>query len=92
MAALSRNKIGAEREVLRDREVHERAAPLRDMRDAALSALVCAHRDYVLAIEQDRATRGNYTRERAQRRCLAGAVRAEESDDLALLYLEIDAV
>jgi len=49
--------VGAEREILLDGEVHEGAAPLRDVRDAALRAGGGRQRGHVIAVEQDRAAR-----------------------------------
>src|SRR6185436_17670441 len=86
-------QIRPEVEVVRDGEVREDAASFGDVRNAARGDDVRLHAGDVLPVERHAApARLQQAGDRAQRRGLARAVRADERDDLALLHLEVDAV
>ncbi len=80
----------AEAQVLLDREVHERAAALRRMRDAELNDVFGGLALERLVFEPNRAGRLDHARDRAQGRCLAGAVGAEDGRDSAPRHAEAD--
>ena len=73
-------QVGADPQVLADGEVAERAAPFRHVGDAEGGDLVGPQAADVLAVEDDAATRADGAADRAERRGLAGAVRAEDAD------------
>src|SRR5204863_630666 len=76
-------------EVLAHRHVREDAPPLRAVRDAHLEHAARAGARDVLALEFDPAARrADDSRDRAQRRGLARAVRADEADELAFFSPE----
>ena len=80
-------------EVLEHGHAREEAPPLRRLRDSHLHDRVRGRVGDVLAAEADRAlARMVEAVDRAQRRRLAGAVRADQRDDLALVHLERDAL
>ena len=80
-------------EVLEHGHPREELAPLGRLRDAARDDVVRRLVGDVLAAEADPAApRMVEPVDRAQRRRLAGAVRAEQCDDLALAHLEGDAL
>src|ERR671923_202811 len=84
--------VGAEPEVLLDRQLREDAATFRHVRDAEPhDALGRRARDRP-ALEGDRARVADETRDGAERRRLAGTVRAENCDDLAFVHGQRDAV
>ena len=84
---------GAEVKVLHDRHLREDAAALRHLRDALLDDLMGADTGDALPQEGDAARLWlQEARDRAQRRRLAGAVRADERDDLAFIDFEADAL
>ncbi len=73
-----------EAEVLGDGQPEEQAAVLGNVRDAELRARARLHASQVLPLEADRAVHGAHQAgDGAERRRLAGAVRAEQRDDLA---------
>src|SRR6185437_14270201 len=84
---------GAHLEVLDDGHPREELAALRRLRDAHLHDVVRRGLRDVLALERDRAlARVVEPVDRAQRRRLARAVRADHRHDLALANLERDAL
>jgi hypothetical protein len=84
--------VGAELEILADRERREDAAASGRGR-AAAHEVVARHAADRRALEEDAArARRDHPRGRGERRRLAGAVGADERDDLARLHLERDAV
>ena len=84
--------VRAHAEVLPDGQLREEAAALGNVRDAgARDRVRLAARDR-LAVEDDLAGLAHDSRDRAQRRRLAGAVGAEQRDDLAFLHRQRDAV
>ena len=78
-----RPRVAAEPQVLDDREIGERSAPLGNVGDARLRDRLgpAAQR---LPVEDDLTAAPHGAGHRAQRRRLAGAVRAEDGDDRAL--------
>ena len=62
------------------------------MRDSGAGGLVGAGTGQLLAGERDLAALPHSAGDGPQRGCLAGAVRAEQSDDLTLLDVQGDAV
>jgi len=81
-----RPRVGAHVEVFEHRHAREDAAALRRLADAHLDAPVRRDAENVLALEADlsRADRP-HPRDRAKRGRLAGAVAADQRDDLALV-------
>src|SRR4051812_45999708 len=80
-------------EVLEDRHAREDPPALGRLRDADLGDGVARQPLDLGAVEDDAAhPRRHDARDRAQRRRLAGAVRADERDDLAFVDLERDAL
>src|SRR5207245_6765128 len=78
--------------ILPQGEVGEDPAPLRRVGKAALDQLVRLHpRDRLLAVEDASSGRLQETGDRPQRGRLAGAVRADEGDDLAFAHFARDA-
>jgi len=69
---------------LRSRELAEDAAALGNVRDPSPRGRLGPARQ-LLAVEDDRAVARHHSRDRAQRRRLAGPVRAEQRDDLSLV-------
>jgi hypothetical protein len=90
-AALVLALEGAHLQVLEHRHTREELPALRRLGDAAGDDVVRLRVRDVVAAEADApAARVVQTVDRAQRRRLAGAVRAEQSDDLGLPNLERD--
>src|SRR4051794_31346517 len=88
VAAKAALRLG-ELEVLADRHAIEQRPALGDERDAAARELVGGDALDALLVEPHRAAdRGEQAGDRRQRRRLAGAVGAEQSDDLAGAHLE----
>ena len=85
-------RVRAEAQVLPHRELGERAAALGHVGDAEARDGVGPARAEPLAGEAELAVAPHRARDRAQRRRLAGAVRAEHGRDLALVDGERDAV
>src|SRR5262249_43918780 len=84
---------GAHLEVLQHGHAREDAAPLRRVGDADRGDGVTGHRLDLAPLEHDPpAARRDDARDRAQRRGLAGAVGADQRDDLALVDLDRDAL
>ena len=84
-------EVRAHLQVLPDRQLAEDAAALGNVRDASPRGRLRAARQ-LLSVEDDRAVARDHARDRAERRRLAGAVRAEQRDDLALVERQRDAV
>ena len=79
-------------QVLGDGERREHAAAARHLRHAARGDLVRRRVGDLAPVEDHRAAVGlDHAGDRLQQRRLAGAVRAEQRDDLALVDLEVDA-
>ena len=79
-------QIGPHVEVLLDRHVREHPPPFRTMRDAERDDLACRAARDVPALEHQLAAGGRQdTGDGAQRRALAGAVGADQRDELARL-------
>src|SRR5205807_5655872 len=90
---VSPEDVAAEPKVLADRQAGKRAAPAGDLHDAAPHDLVGFKAVEARAFERDLAARARKdAADRAQQRRLAGAVDAEQRDDLSLPHLEVDAV
>ena len=86
-------QIRADLQVFKDGEVGEHAPPLRHQCDAAFHHLLRIHAGDVLAVVEDRAAFDrNDAGDGAKRGGFAGAVRADQSDDLALVYAEGNAL
>src|SRR5262249_14994906 len=83
--------VCAQAQVLPDRQLAERSAPLRHVRDADTRGRVGAPRQ-LAALEDHVAVATHGARHRPERRGLAGAVRAEHRDDLPLADVERDSV
>ena len=85
MRALVRHEVRAHLEILEHGQVREDAAPLGRHRDAARDERVRGHAGDVLAVEHRRGPLCGVEQagDRAQRRRLAGAVGADQRDDLA---------
>src|SRR5262249_45617330 len=82
---------GAELEIFAHREEREHAPPLGNEGDSELGALIRRQaRDVVPAKMDGAGTRQKCAGDRAQRRRFAGAVRANQRDDLALLHMQAD--
>src|SRR6185312_15627713 len=80
-------------QVLEHRHAREDAPALRHLRYAATNDLVGRQLGDVLAVEPDRArARARIAAYRHQQGRLAGAVGADQGDDLALGDVEVDAV
>jgi len=80
-------------DVLLDRELAEHGRFLREIADAPPRAAVHRHVGDVFLVEEDPAVlRRDEADDHVERRRLAGAVRAEEADDLSLLHVERDVV
>ncbi len=84
--------MGAELQIFLDRELHEGAAPVRHMGDAAAGDVFGLLAVDPLALEMDRAFRAHHAGDRAQGRGLAGAIGAENGGNAARFEREIDAV
>jgi hypothetical protein len=85
--------VRAELEVLEHRELRPQLAPLRHERDAEGRAPGRGDARQRLAAEEDLAAAGRaHAADRAQRRRLPRAVRAEQRDHLPLVHLERQAV
>ena len=82
--------VRAETEVLPDGELDERAAALRHVRDAEPRGRLGAAARERLSRELERAGAPHGARDRAQRRRLARAVRAEDRDDLPFVHRQAD--
>src|SRR5207302_9752018 len=76
-------RVRAETEVLVDAQVDERAPALGDMRDTGTRCRLRPAGEW-LPVEVDRPLPGNRSGDGAQHRRLAGAVRTQHRDDLAL--------
>ena len=89
---LSRRRVGAEPQILLDRQFHERAAAVRHV--ARRRGRRCPRSPAVdaFAAEADLALRADHAADGAQRGRLAGAVGAEQRGDAALRHREVDAV
>src|SRR5207247_9381576 len=85
-------RVRAEAEVLPDRQLHERAAAFGAVRETGAGDRLRAEPVGATAREDDLAGAAHRSRDRSQRRRLAGAVRAEDGRDLALGHGERDAV
>src|ERR671934_38371 len=83
--------VGAEAQVVPHRELAERPSPFRHVRDACPGGGVGAPWQ-LGAVERDLAAPPYRARDRAQRRRLAGAVRAEDGYELGCVDAERDAV
>ena len=84
---------GAHLEILQHRHAREDAAALRRLHDAEPGHFMRGHGGNIAALEQDVAVScARTTEDRHHQRCLAGAVAADQRDDLALFDVEIDAV
>src|SRR5207244_3997134 len=84
-------RVGAELEVLAHAERREHLASFRDVDEAALDDAVTRQTIDALALEADlAAARTQETRDRAQHRRLAGAVRSDHRERLARLDDEVD--
>ena len=91
LRALQPGHRAGEAQGLLDAEVREDAATLGDVDDALAGDLLRRPALERAAVELDVAReQRQHPRQRAQRRRLAGAVRAEQGDDLALAHLEVD--
>ena len=77
-------QIGAELEILRDRHRREDAAPFRHQHQPARGADVGRRPRQRLAAEAHDAGIGDQAHDRAHERRLAGAVRSEDGDELAI--------
>jgi hypothetical protein len=85
--------VHADEHVLERRHVLEEADVLERPADAALGDRVRRHTGHVLAVEDDLAGGGLvHAREHVEERRLAGAVRADQADDLAPRDREVDVV
>jgi hypothetical protein len=86
-------EIGAEAEVFLDREVGEDLSTLGRLRQPASDAAPGGDARKIVAPEGDRPARSRVdTRQAAQKRGLARAVRADHGDDLARVHRKVDAV
>ncbi len=84
--------IGAEKQILADRKRSENLAPFGDLDKPKLDDLVRRPAAQLLAVELDRAGADiEQPRQRQQRGRLAGAIGAEQGDDLSQLKGEADA-
>ena len=91
LAAVGR--VGAHLQVFRHAHARENPAAFRRLRDAQPGDLVRRHAGDVLAVELDMAGAGaRLAEDRHHQRRLAGAVGADQGDDLAGVDLEIDAL
>ena len=80
-----------EAQVLADRQRSEHALAARHLADAQRGDLVGRRVGDVAAVEHDRtAVRLDHTADRLQQRALAGAVGAEQGDDLAFFDVDVD--
>src|SRR5256885_15672914 len=80
---------GAHLEVFEHRHAREELAPLRRLRDSHPHDVVRRLMRDVLPVEMNRAvSRMIESVDRAQRRCLSSAVRANQRDDFALPHLQ----
>src|SRR5262249_32356554 len=85
------SRVGAEAEVLPDGKLVERPPPFGHVRDAGACGSVGPARK-LRAVEEDVPGPAHGAGDGTQRRRLAGAVRAEDGDELALADLEGDPV
>src|SRR5437660_8163369 len=85
-------RVSTESEVLPDGELRECAAALRHVGDAEARDVVGAGPVEGAAGKPDAPRAAHSARDSAERRRLAGAVRAEHRDDRSLLYRERDPV
>jgi hypothetical protein len=89
-------KVGdgrAHLQIFQHRHAGENAAAFRRLRDAQLGDIVRRHIGNVAAVEDDLAfARARIAEDGHHQGRLAGAVGADERDDLALIYLERDAL
>jgi hypothetical protein len=93
LLAVDRERLEDREDVLLDGEFAEDRRLLRQVADAAPRALIHRHPRDVGPVEPDRAGRGrDEARDHVERGRLAGAVGAEQADDLALAQLERDVV
>src|SRR5262249_59735893 len=81
------SRVGAEAEVLPDGKLVERPPPFGHVRDAGACGSVGPARK-LRAVEEDVPGPAHGARDGTQRRRLAGAVRAEDGDELALADLQ----
>ena len=77
-------------DVLADLEVVEQVGVLPRPRQAAAGSLVRRQRTDVLPVERDAPRERDEARDRVDQRRLAGAVRSDQADQLALADLEVD--
>src|SRR5262249_45676425 len=89
---LGPSRVGPEAQVLLDREVHERPAPLRRVGDAEPHDVLGGLAVDALAVEAHLAAGLDHPADRAKRRGLAGPVGPEDRGDAAGLDLEGEAL
>ena len=83
--------IGADHDIVRDRHAQERAHDLEGAADAGLAELVRLAAGHVAAVEQNFAGAGpQESVEQVEQRGLAGAVGADDAEDLVSPQLEAD--
>src|SRR5207248_5905421 len=86
-------EVGGDRHVLEDRELPERTRDLEGPRDAPVADRVGREAGQLLTEEDDRARRSpERAGDAVEHRGLAGAIRADQAEDLALHDLERDRV
>ena len=84
--------VGPHHQIVEDDHSRKEASALRGVADPDAHDIVRRHRGDVLSIEDDASGRGVVeTRDRPQRRGLAGSVRADQRDDLSGIDAEGDA-
>ena len=84
--------VAAKPEVLLDRQLEERAAPVRHVRDAALHDVLGGAAVDTFLAQADFAAGAHHAADRPQRGGLAGTVRTQQRGDTALFHREVDAV
>ena len=91
IGAVASARIGAEQQIVRDRHVAEQFPPLRNKAKAALDAFLDVEAGEVEAVIHHPSAPAQQTGGGREQRRLAGAVRADDGDDLARLHDETDA-
>ena len=85
--------IGTEHQVLIDRKLCKYTPALRYMGESRTDHLMArCMRDFLPVIEYMTGTRRNQPRDGLQRRRLAGTIGTDQGDDLALIYMEGNAL
>ena len=88
-----RGLVERDQDVVDDRQLLEQANVLERARDAAAGGLVHGEAGGVVLLQRDGAARGAvYVGQKVENRGLTGAVRADQSDDLAVLHLNVELI